>query len=70
MVVTIDVCTYTCKNGKNMLTTRYSNWERIEFPDEKDARLYCQGLLSGLRYKYATAAVRMNIVDGGTEEFY
>ena len=71
MVINIDFCTYTYnKKGTRMLETRYSNADTEEFNTIEEARLYCQGVVSGLFAKYAHPAVRMNVFGGKSEEIF
>jgi hypothetical protein len=61
--VTFDLCTYTVnKKGVKMLTTRYSSYDTLFFNDKRDARIFANGLVAGLAFKYKNAAVRLNIV--------
>ena len=67
---TFHLGTYTTNSkGGKIMHTKYSQYDRVEFPSIKEARIYAQGMLSGLRYKWMTAAVAMDI-DGKETEYF
>ena len=61
--VTFDLCTYsTNKRGDKMLSTKFSSYDTLFFSTLRDARLFGNGIVLGLSFKYKKAAVRMHIV--------
>lgn len=70
MLARIHLCVAkTNAKGGKALTTKWSNWDAVEFKDKEEARSFGRGCLCGLRMKWHNAAVAMDFNDGTTEYF-
>lgn len=57
-------------DAKEMFITKYSSWHIKTFSSKKEARIFGNGVVCGLEYKWASAACQMRFDDGTTELFY
>ena len=55
---------------KEMFVTKYSSWYTKTFSSKKEARIFCNGVVCGLEYKWKSAACQVRFDDGTTELFY
>ena len=57
-------------DAKDMFVTKYSSWFIGTFPSKEEARIFANGVVCGLEYKWKSAACQMSFDDGTTEFFY